>query len=33
MDVDAHPFVLAGWLGTLITMLNLFPIGQLDADT
>lgn len=31
MDVDAHPFVLAGWLGTLITMLNLFPIGQLDA--
>ena len=32
MEVDpAHPFVLAGWLGTLITMLNLFPIGQLDA--
>jgi len=31
MDVDAHPFVLAGWLGSLITMLNLFPIGQLDA--
>ncbi len=31
MDVDAHPFVLAGWLGTLVTMLNLFPIGQLDA--
>lgn len=31
MDVDAHPFVLAGWLGTLITMLNLFPVGQLDA--
>ncbi len=31
MDVNAHPYVLAGWLGTLITMLNLFPIGQLDA--
>ena len=31
MDVAAHPFVIAGWLGTLITMLNLFPIGQLDA--
>jgi membrane-associated protease RseP (regulator of RpoE activity) len=31
MGVDAHPFVLAGWLGTLVTMLNLFPIGQLDA--
>ena len=31
MDVDAHPFVLAGWLGSLVTMLNLFPVGQLDA--
>jgi membrane-associated protease RseP (regulator of RpoE activity) len=30
-DVLAHPFVIAGWLGSLITMLNLFPIGQLDA--
>ncbi|HEY1907165.1 MAG TPA: site-2 protease family protein [Myxococcaceae bacterium] len=30
-DVIAHPFVIAGWLGTLVTMLNLFPIGQLDA--
>lgn len=30
-DVLAHPFVTAGWLGTLVTMLNLFPIGQLDA--
>jgi len=31
MDVAAHPFVLAGWLGTMVTMLNLFPVGQLDA--
>jgi len=31
MDVDAHPFIYAGWFGTLVTMLNLFPIGQLDA--
>src|SRR5262249_5038167 len=30
-DVIAHPFVIAGGLGTLVTMLNLFPIGQLDA--
>ena len=31
MDVMAHPFVLAGWFGTLVTMLNLVPVGQLDA--
>jgi membrane-associated protease RseP (regulator of RpoE activity) len=32
MGVDKHhPFITAGWLGTLITMLNLFPVGQLDA--
>jgi membrane-associated protease RseP (regulator of RpoE activity) len=31
MDVLAHPFVLAGWFGTLVTMLNLVPVGQLDA--
>jgi membrane-associated protease RseP (regulator of RpoE activity) len=31
MDVLAHPFVIAGWLGSLVTMLNLFPVGQLDA--
>jgi len=31
MDVALNPFILAGWLGTLITMLNLFPVGQLDA--
>ncbi|MFX0097179.1 MAG: site-2 protease family protein, partial [Candidatus Hodarchaeota archaeon] len=26
-----HPIGLAGWLGMLITALNLFPIGQLDG--
>jgi len=30
-DVDAHPFIYAGWFGTLVTMLNLFPIGQLPS--
>jgi membrane-associated protease RseP (regulator of RpoE activity) len=31
MQTLGHPFVIAGWLGTLITMLNLVPVGQLDA--
>ena len=26
-----HPLALAGWMGTLITFLNAFPIGQLDG--
>lgn len=26
-----HPLALAGWMGTLITFLNIFPIGQLDG--
>ena len=26
-----HPIAIAGWLGTLLTFLNSFPIGQLDG--
>ena len=29
--VDVHPLVILGWLGLVITALNLLPAGQLDG--
>ncbi len=30
-DINTHPMAWAGWLGMLVTTLNMMPVGQLDG--
>ena len=31
MNIELHPIAFAGWIGMLVTALNLLPVGQLDG--
>ncbi|MBI5117281.1 site-2 protease family protein [Candidatus Poribacteria bacterium] len=30
-DINLHPVALAGWIGLLVTMMNLLPVGMMDG--